>query len=150
MEELSVAYLKQSAQQVHDFLGIDRAIAVVERWLDDPARSDAFEIPSAVTHSLSAREPAPIYGGWLVGFAPGFRRAIEGLDKRLQGRVLEALTILSKEPTEPRGNTIKQLTGELKRYWRYRVGNYRLINEPRSGERRVIFLDLRPRGEAYD
>src|SRR5690554_4925590 len=109
MSELSVDDLKQSAQQVDSFLKVDRAVAVVESWLDEPLRSDALEIFPELSQSLSAREPMPVYDGWLLGFAPGFRRAIEGLDKRLQGRVLEAVTVVSEGPTDSRGDTIKPL-----------------------------------------
>jgi hypothetical protein len=48
------------------------------------------------------------------------------IDRKLQGRILEALVEITKNPTEVRGDTVKPLTGDLKGFWRYRVGDYRI------------------------
>lgn len=43
----------------------------------------------------------------------------------------------------------KALKGKYSGYWRYRVGNYRLICEIRDRELVIILIDLGHRGEIY-
>lgn len=43
----------------------------------------------------------------------------------------------------------KALKGELKEYWRYRVGNYRLIASINESEIQIIILNVGHRKEIY-
>ena len=49
---------------------------------------------------------------------------------------------------EPR-NRGKALVGNLKDYWRYRIGDYRLITKIDDGKLLIIALELKHRKEAY-
>ena len=59
--------------------------------------------------------------------SPAFRKQIEPVDKKLQGRILLAITELTAQPNVLRGDTVKPLQGDLNGYWRYRIGDYRLV-----------------------
>jgi addiction module RelE/StbE family toxin len=97
---------------------------------------------------FSLREPEP--SEWSLAFTPTFKKAIAAADRKLQGRILGAVSELSSEPLMPHGDTIKPLTGEFKGLWRYRVGDYRLIYRPTAEGKCVVLLDFAPRGAAYD
>lgn len=87
---------------------------------------------------------------WRVGFAPTFRKAIIGLDKKTQGRILEALATICDCPLQPHGDTIKPLEGNLKGQWRYRIGDYRLIYHPHAEDKEILLLDFVSRGKGYE
>lgn len=90
------------------------------------------------------REP-----NWYVGITDEFRKNTRDIDRKLQGRILQAIHDIITRPTVPRGNTVKPLTGELKGLWRYRIGNYRLVNRPDTGNRQVVLVTFVSRGRAY-
>ena len=50
----------------------------------------------------------------------------------------------------PRGNTIKRLTRDMSGYWRYRLGDFRLVYRPDNDRPTVYCYRLAPRGGAYD
>jgi mRNA interferase RelE/StbE len=43
----------------------------------------------------------------------------------------------------------KPLTGSLKGYWRYRVGDYRIICELRDEELLILVIEIAHRREVY-
>jgi len=89
--------------------------------------------------------------GGVVSFTSEFRKNLSQYnDKKLQGRVLEAVAEIIVTPTTKRGNTVKPLTGPLAGQWRYRIGDYRLIYLPDEDAKRVSLIAVRPRGNAYD
>jgi len=88
-------------------------------------------------------------GPWLVALSDGFMKAVDRLDRKLAGRVLEAIMKIAKSPVTPRGSTVKRLSGPHKALWRYRLGNYRLIYEPKTDARHIIMLDVAARGGVY-
>jgi len=120
-----------------------------ELWGKDPeeelrAASESLDI----NVSFSFPEPEPFL--WSIAFTPSFRKAISAIDRKLQGRVLLAITDLSEKPTIIHGDTRKPLAGELKGYWRYRLGDYRLVYEPQEEKRTVVLIDFSARGGAYE
>jgi addiction module RelE/StbE family toxin len=86
---------------------------------------------------------------WYLGMSDEFTKAIPRVDRKLQGRVLEAISHISREPTSPRGNTVKPLTGDLKGLWRYRIGDYRIVYFADSKSRRIVLIALASRGSVY-
>ena len=94
----------------------------------------------------SPKRPPP----WYIGLSTAFNKAVVGIDRKLQGRVLEALADIALDPTTPRGDTIKPLNGNLKGCWRYRVGGYRLIYSPDHTTGDITLLTFTARGSAYD
>lgn len=106
-----------------------------------PAQSDGD--PNWVPHETLTYQ-------WTIAMTSGFRKAISNVDKRLQGRVLEAISDLCAEPMQSRGDTVRPLGGERKGRWRYRVGDWRLVYQPDAKSRVVFLADFAPRGGVYD
>ncbi len=87
---------------------------------------------------------------WYIGLTNEFTKAISKIDKKLQGRVLEALGKIVKAPIVSSGNTIKPLTGNKKGLWRYRIGDFRLVYQPDLTKKHILMLTVLPRGSAYE
>jgi mRNA-degrading endonuclease RelE of RelBE toxin-antitoxin system len=120
-----------------------------ELWGPEPDEPLAFSYKhdlDAIRFSLA--EPEPF--AWSIAFTPAFKKAIAAVDKKLQGRVLAALSELSETPTTPHGDTRKPLAGELKGLWRHRCGDYRLVYKPEETTRVVVLIDFASRGSVYE
>ncbi len=92
----------------------------------------------------------PVNPPWTFGIADSFRKSIKGLDRKLQGRILEAVMKICESPLNPVGDTLKPLSGELQGFWRYRIGDHRLIYRPDKEEGKVLLLEFGPRGDIYE
>lgn len=86
---------------------------------------------------------------WRFRLTNQFNEAISNIDRKLQGRILEAFRNLSDNPLEARGDTIKPLSGKLKGCWRYRIGDYRIVYHPQLTEMEITLLDFSARSKAY-
>ncbi len=122
-------------------------------WPDEPPvvvkYSQSFFSDGLVgDRSLQLEIEAPTQ--WSIAFTPSFKKSVSGADRSTQGRVLTALYELSESPTTPHGDTVKPLSGKLKGLWRYRVGDFRLVYEPRQAARTVVVLGFAPRGSVYE
>ena len=94
--------------------------------------------------SASARS-----GHWRFAALSKFRKDV-WREPKLFERVANAIVEICKDPMTPRGNTIKPLTGDLRGYWRYRLGDFRLVYRPDSDRLTVYCHRLAPRGGIYD
>ena len=47
------------------------------------------------------------------------------------------------------GDTIKPLTSNLSGYWRYRIGDYRLIYKPIEETYEILLITFAARGSVY-
>jgi mRNA-degrading endonuclease RelE of RelBE toxin-antitoxin system len=108
-------------------------------------RRKAFEAAYAQGIRFSLQTPA----GWRFVLSDHFTKCIQKVDKKLQGRVLEAITRIADAPLTVVGDTVKPLTADLKGLWRYRVGNYRLVYDPNQDEEVVTLVSFEPRGDVY-
>lgn len=124
-----------------------------------------FEHPAVATERLtglwqfedfglpSVREKAVRYlpgePDWYLGMSDEFTKAIRRVDRKLQGRILQAISDISSKPTSLRGDTVKPLTGDLKGLWRYRVGDYRIVYRPDDQNRRIVLVAFASRGSVY-
>jgi addiction module RelE/StbE family toxin len=79
----------------------------------------------------------------------GFSKDINKIDRKLQGRILEALNEITQNPVSLRGDTVKPLSGELEGCWRYRIGDYRLIYSPDKSTGDITLLAFESRGSVY-
>jgi CheY-like chemotaxis protein len=70
-----------------------------------------------------AKRPPP----WYVGMTSGFRKAISKIDRKLQGRMIEALKSIAENPTKLRGDTVQPMTGTLQGCWCCRLGPAQFI-----------------------
>lgn len=95
-----------------------------------------------------AAEPKKIQG-WLIGMTDPFKKEIDGMDKKIQGRILTAISDISTNPMTIKGDTVKPLSDSLKGLWRYRIGDFRIIYEPNPDTRTILLMVFGPRGEVY-
>ena len=94
-----------------------------------PPKDKKYFADSVQLDTISYHKTAP-EPSWSIRLSPEFTKSISKIDKKLKGRVLEAITKVVESPTTISGNTIKPLTNDLKGFWRYRIGDYRLIYSP--------------------
>jgi mRNA-degrading endonuclease RelE of RelBE toxin-antitoxin system len=87
---------------------------------------------------------------WYVAFTKTFQKSIDGLDSHLKGRILNAITKITDAPTDRVGDTVKPLTRELEGYWRYRIGDYRLLYFPDLDTGSITIQEFSNRGDIYD
>ena len=94
------------------------------------------------------RRPPP----WVIGLTRQFKKDTDGMDRKVLGRVLAALSELTELecPLRPHGDTFKPLTGELAGQWRYRLGDMRLILLPSPKDARIDLIHLAARGSVYE
>lgn len=84
---------------------------------------------------------------WQLRTSPQFDKAARRLDRAVLRRVkayLEQVCLLD----DPRQRG-KGLTGDLAGYWRYRVGDWRVIAEIRDEELIIIAIGLGHRSTVY-
>ncbi len=125
-------------------------LAKVERWIElggtpkeSPKRSQHTQSQAASTQTQDLPQD------WLIGMSDDFIKSLQRLDKKLMGRVLEAMTLICRAPMNPKGDTIKPLTADLKGLWRYRIGDFRLVYKPEASQKRVTLLVFDNRGSVY-
>ncbi len=88
-------------------------------------------------------------GRWRFAALSGFRKDV-WRQPNLFERVANAIVEVCEDPMTPRGNTIKRLTGDMGGYWRYRLGDFRLVYRPDVDRLTVYCYRLAPRGGVYD
>lgn len=116
--------------------------ALPSRTYDDP--DDFHDLPPLPAHC----EPPP----WNVGFSKQFKKDLGGLDRKLAGRVLEALLVVTNFaiPFAVVGDTFKPLSGKLASCWRYRIGDHRLILQPQPEDGMIFVVTFASRGDVYE
>ena len=86
---------------------------------------------------------------WQIEFDPTARREFEKLDKAVSARILRFLHERVSVLDNPR-KIGERLQGPLRQFWKYRVGNYRLICSINDGRLVVIVVHVGHRREVYD
>ena len=87
---------------------------------------------------------------WMFGMTKEFQKAVREIDRKLQGRIFEAINNIAENPVTPRGDTVKPLTGDMKEFWRYRIGDFRLVYLPNREKHQVTLWTFAARGGVYD
>ena len=85
---------------------------------------------------------------WSIEFDPDARRELEKLDKSVSYRILKFLRERVAPLDDPRAIG-ERLHGPLRQYWKYRVGDYRLICSLREDRLVVIVVRLGHRRDIY-
>lgn len=75
------------------------------------------------------------------------KKQLKQFDKPVQKRITKFLTELT-ELADPRSKG-KSLVGDFKGFWRYRVGDYRLICRIHDEELEILVVELGHRKEIY-
>jgi mRNA-degrading endonuclease RelE of RelBE toxin-antitoxin system len=92
----------------------------------------------------------PPFPEWSIGMTERFIKSTSNIDRKLQGRILEALARIYEMPVSSHGDTIKPLSGEMAGFWRFRIGDFRLIYWPDVENKRILLVDFSSRGSVYD
>ncbi len=82
---------------------------------------------------------------WTVRLSKTAERDLQGLDRRTQARVVQALRDLAVDPEH--GPNVQKLTGVER--WRRRVGDYRIVYELQADVIVVLVLTIGHRREVY-
>jgi mRNA interferase RelE/StbE len=86
---------------------------------------------------------------WKVRFSKRAEKQFDKLDSQIRAQIL--LYFESRVVAEPDPRRLgKALSGELRGYWRYRIGDYRAICELRDHELVILVLVIGHRKEIYD
>ena len=86
---------------------------------------------------------------WRVELSKASLKSLIKLDKSAQERILGRLEELGNTGNPLRHKDVRALEGKLKGFFRFRVGEYRLIFELDTVNRRIGVLAVVPRGKGY-
>jgi len=159
-EQLSVAEIEsiqvslKAVEEGHiEFVHPDLAVDTLQDlWYPELASPD-WLLSEPACPGQAVGEPAQQYTatgpGWYIGMSAEFLRGTQNIDRKLQGRIFEAIAHISKEPTTLKGDTVKPLASGLKGLWRYRIGDFRLVYQPDGANKRITLLSFDSRGAVY-
>jgi mRNA interferase RelE/StbE len=85
---------------------------------------------------------------WQIKFSETAVKQLKKIDKNTAKRITDFLRERIIATNNPRGIG-KALTGPLGDFWRYRVGDYRIICDIQDGNLCVLVLKIANRREAY-
>jgi mRNA-degrading endonuclease RelE of RelBE toxin-antitoxin system len=135
----SITIIKDSLTEIWQFS--EDLPHILPLTIPEPDREPAPDEP--ILHISPKHEQE-----WLLGMSKEFLNAIKNIDRKIQGRILQAIGYIVGNPLKPKGDTIKPLKGD-KCLWRYRIGDYRLVYHLDSVNRRVVLIAFTSRGAAY-
>lgn len=93
---------------------------------------------------MSVRRPS---SSWRIETTAEFDRSIRKLDRAVARRIIDYLeAVLQLDDPRQRG---KALTGEKRGYWRYRVGDFRVLVRVEDERMVVLAIGLGHRSEVY-
>jgi mRNA interferase RelE/StbE len=85
---------------------------------------------------------------WKVELTDTAKKQLARLDKTQSQRITKYLRrVMMLEDPRDAG---KALTGNLRTYWRYRVGDYRVVCEVKDNELIIVAVIIGHRSEVYD
>jgi mRNA interferase RelE/StbE len=85
---------------------------------------------------------------WKIEYDEKALKALKRLDRQVAERVINAMKQKIVQSDNPR-NEGKPLSGRLAEYWRYRVGDYRVICLIKDEVLTVLVVDIGHRGNVY-
>ena len=85
---------------------------------------------------------------WTIEYADPAKQQLRKLDRQVARRVLDFMDERVARLEDPR-STGKALTGPLGAFWRYRVGDCRVICDIQDGALRVLVVQVGHRREIY-
>ena len=86
---------------------------------------------------------------WRIEFDPAAAKELAKLDKPVARRITAFLSERVSPLADPR-SIGEALRGDaLGQYWKYRVGDYRLVAEIREGRLVIVIVRIGHRGEVY-
>jgi len=86
---------------------------------------------------------------WSIRVSSIAEKYFKRLDKKLQKNIKEKLRALSRQQNPLENVQVRALTGELKGFYRLRIGDYRIIFALLEEEKVIAVVNIVPRGDAY-
>ncbi len=86
---------------------------------------------------------------WSIRTSSDAENYFQKLDRKRRKRIKEKLLKLSQQENPLENPQVKALTGELKGFYRLRIGNYRIIFALLAKEEIIAVVNIFPRGNAY-
>ncbi|MGQ9674014.1 MAG: type II toxin-antitoxin system RelE family toxin [Candidatus Aminicenantales bacterium] len=86
---------------------------------------------------------------WSIRVSSTAEKYFKKLDKKLQRKMRERLQALSRQQNPLENIQVKALTGELKGFYRLRIGKYRIIFALLEEKKVIAVVNIIPRGNAY-
>jgi mRNA interferase RelE/StbE len=84
---------------------------------------------------------------WNVSYRPELLKFVKKLDNKTQESIKNYIKKIS-DTKDPKVFG-KPLSANLKGFWRYRVGDYRIICEIRKNELIILVIDIEHRSRVY-
>jgi mRNA interferase RelE/StbE len=85
---------------------------------------------------------------WTLEFTSESSKALKALDKKQATRIVEFLEHRISSLKNPR-DLGKPLSGQLSEFWRYRVGDYRVICKIEDEAITILVIEIGHRREIY-
>jgi mRNA interferase RelE/StbE len=85
---------------------------------------------------------------WTLEYVRSARKSVEKLDPQTRGRIRNFLEKRVAPLDDPR-ELGKSLTGPLATFWRYRVGDYRIICDMQDHRLVVLVVEIGHRRDVY-
>jgi mRNA interferase RelE/StbE len=85
---------------------------------------------------------------WRVEFLPAADKAFGKLDRQHQRGILRFIETRLQTGQDPRG-VGEAYTGPLKGYWKYRVGDHRLVCEIQDRAQAILVVAIGDRKDVY-
>jgi len=86
---------------------------------------------------------------WRVELSRSSFKSLKKLPKRVSARILDHLEELGELENPIRHKDVRPLEGKLRGFFRFRVGEHRIILEMDSPHRRIGILAIVARGKGY-
>lgn len=86
---------------------------------------------------------------WIVKLSSKVQKYFKRLDKDTKQRLKEELAILSELDNPLQHQAVIPLTGQLKGFYRLKIGGYRLIFSILKDQQIIAIVNIAPRGDAY-
>lgn len=86
---------------------------------------------------------------WTINYSDRALKSLRKMDKQNARRIVDFMDLRIAVVADPRQSG-KPLKGELGEFWRYRVGDYRILCEIRDDELVILATMIGHRREVYD
>ncbi|EFA1503320.1 type II toxin-antitoxin system RelE family toxin [Escherichia coli] len=86
---------------------------------------------------------------WTINYSERALKSLRKMDKQNARRIVDFMDLRIAVAADPRKSG-RPLKGELGEFWRYRVGDYRILCEIRDDELIILVATIGHRREVYD
>ncbi|BDW57531.1 translation repressor RelE (plasmid) [Escherichia coli] len=86
---------------------------------------------------------------WTINYSDRALKSLRKMDKQNARRIVDFMDLRIAVAADPRKSG-RLLKGELGEFWRYRVGDYRILCEIRDDELIILVATIGHRREVYD